>query len=86
MYSNRSKPPRQDEKFWFHATRGTIEMAYGGVDLGPKLPAALRGIFGVKSLALCRHLVHCLSLQKLHRGQVCPHLWDFESRSHSSIK
>ena len=39
-------------------------------DLSPKSPPALRGVLGVKSLALGRHLVHRLSLQKLHRCQV----------------
>lgn len=39
-------------------------------DLSPKSPPALRGVLGVKSLALGRHLVHCLSLQKFHWGQV----------------
>ena len=40
------------------------------IDLRPKFPPALRGVLGVKSLALGRHLVHCLSLQKFHRCQV----------------
>ncbi|WP_217808930.1 hypothetical protein, partial [Pacificibacter marinus] len=40
------------------------------LDLSPKSPPALRGVLGVKSLALGRHLVHCLSLQKFHRGEV----------------
>jgi len=40
------------------------------VDLSPKFPPALGGVLGVKSLALSRHLVHCLSLQKFHRCQV----------------
>ena len=39
-------------------------------DLCPKFPPALRGVLGVKSLALGRHLVHRLSLQKFHRCQV----------------
>jgi hypothetical protein len=39
-------------------------------DLSPKSPPAFRGVLGVKSLALGRHLVHRLSLQKFHRGQV----------------
>jgi hypothetical protein len=41
-----------------------------GSDLCPKFPPALRGVLGVKSLALGRHLVHRLSLQKLHRCQI----------------
>ena len=40
------------------------------IDLSPKFPPVLRGVLGVKSLALRRHLVHCLSLQKFHRCQV----------------
>jgi hypothetical protein len=39
-------------------------------DLSPKFPPALYGVLGVKSLALGRHLVHRLSLQKLHWRQV----------------
>lgn len=39
-------------------------------DLSPKFPPALRGVLGVKSLALGRHLVHRLSMQKFHRCQV----------------
>ena len=39
-------------------------------DLCPKFPPALRGVLRVKSLALGRHLVHRLSLQKFHRCQV----------------
>ena len=39
-------------------------------DLSPKFPPALCGVLGAKSLALGRHLVHCLSLQKFHRCQV----------------
>ena len=39
-------------------------------DLSPKFPPALRGVFGVKSLALGRHLVHRLSLQEFHWRQV----------------
>ena len=42
----------------------------GATDLCPKFPPALRGVLGVKSLALGRHLVHRLSLQKFHRCQV----------------
>ena len=42
----------------------------GSSDLSPKFPPALGGVLGVKSLALSRHLVHCLSLQKFHRCQV----------------
>jgi hypothetical protein len=38
-------------------------------DLRPKFPPALRGVLGVKSLALGSHLVHHLSLQKFHRRQ-----------------
>ena len=40
------------------------------IDLIPKFPPALRGVLGVKYLALGRHLVHCLFLQKFHRGEV----------------
>jgi len=40
------------------------------VDLCPKFPPALHGVLGVKSLALGRHLVHRLSMQKFHRCQV----------------
>ena len=39
-------------------------------DLSPKFPPALRGVLGVKSLALGCHLVHRLSLQKFHWRQV----------------
>ena len=39
-------------------------------DLSPKSPPALRGVLGVKSLALCSHLVHRLSLQEFHGRQV----------------
>lgn len=39
-------------------------------DLRPKSPPALRGVLVVKSLALGRHLFHCLSLQKFPRCQV----------------
>jgi hypothetical protein len=42
----------------------------GGADLSPKFPPALRGVLGIKSLALGRHLVHRFSLQKFHRCQV----------------
>lgn len=41
-----------------------------GIDLCPKFPPALHGVLGVKSLALGRHLVHRLSMQKFHRCQV----------------
>jgi len=45
-------------------------MEHVRTDLSPKFPPALSGVLGVKSLALGRHLVHCLSLQKFHRCQV----------------
>ena len=45
-------------------------MVYVTSDRCPKFPPALRGVLGVKSLALGRHLVHRLSLQKFHRCQV----------------
>ena len=41
-----------------------------GIDLSPKFIQALRGVLGVKSLALGHHLVHRLSLQKFHWRQV----------------
>jgi hypothetical protein len=43
---------------------------YINIDLSPKFPPSLGGVLGVKSLALGRHLVHCLSLQKFHWCQV----------------
>jgi hypothetical protein len=46
------------------------EMIRKTIDLRPKFPPALYGVLGVKSLALGRHLVHRLSLQKLHWRQV----------------
>ena len=49
---------------------GYLGYIFLGSDLSPKSPPALRGVLGVKSLALGRHLVHCLSLQKFHWGQV----------------
>ncbi len=39
-------------------------------DLSPKFPPALRGVLGVKSVTLGRHLVHRLFLQKLHGRQI----------------
>ncbi|MFT6912690.1 MAG: hypothetical protein ACJAQW_001292, partial [Paracoccaceae bacterium] len=64
----------------FHlATKGAEGAADGAIrnacnalnsDLSPKFPPALRGVLGVKSLALGRHLVHRLSLQRFHRCQV----------------
>ena len=47
-----------------------ITAAFPDTDLSPKFPPVLRGVLGVRSLALRRHLVHCLSLQKFHRCQV----------------
>jgi hypothetical protein len=32
-------------------------------DLSPQFPPVLRGVLGVNSLVVRRHLVHCLSLQ-----------------------
>ena len=43
---------------------------FAGGDLCPKFPPALRGVLGVKSLALGRHFVHRLSLQEFHWRQV----------------
>ena len=40
------------------------------VDLSPKLPPALRGVLGVKSLTSSGHLIHNPSLQEFHRCQV----------------
>lgn len=52
-------------------TETELSLFHGtGSDLRPKFPPALRGVLGFKSLALSRHLVHCLSLQEFHRGQV----------------
>lgn len=42
----------------------------GVIDPCPKLPPALRGVLGFKSLALSRHFGRYLSLQEFHRGQV----------------
>ena len=39
-------------------------------NLRPKFPPALRGVLGVKSLALGCHFVHRLSLQEFHWCQV----------------
>ncbi len=39
-------------------------------DLCPKFPPAWRGVLGVKSLALCCHFVHQVSLQEFHWCQV----------------
>ena len=39
-----------------------------GSDLSSRLPPELRGVLGVKSLALIGHLVHGPSLQEFHRG------------------
>ena len=53
-----------------NALKAQIEELEVEIDLSPKFPPALRGVLGVKSLALGRHLVHRLSLQKFHRCQV----------------
>ncbi|MBB3994988.1 hypothetical protein GGR95_002638 [Sulfitobacter undariae] len=50
--------------------RKLIEQHLPTSDLCPKFHPALRGVLGVKSLALGRHLVHRLSLQKFHWCQV----------------
>jgi hypothetical protein len=47
-----------------------LQIDLDGSDLCPKSPPALRGVLGVKSLALGGHFVHRLSLQKLHWRQV----------------
>lgn len=39
-------------------------------DLRPEFPPALGRVLGDNSLVLGRHLVHCLSLQSIHRGEV----------------
>ena len=41
-----------------------------GRDLRAKFPPALRGVLGVKSLALGGHFVYVLSLQEFYRRQV----------------
>ena len=56
----RDKTPKQK--------RGVTNWA--AYDLSPKFPPVLRGVLGIKSLALGRHLDHRLSLQKFHRCQV----------------
>lgn len=45
-----------------HLSSGLVSQAAISCDLCPKFPPALRGVLEVKSLALGRHLVHCLSL------------------------
>ena len=40
-------------------------------DLSRKFPPSRREVLEIKSLALGSPLVHRLSLQELHRGQVC---------------
>ena len=56
--------------FYQLSTQRQMRDNYVTLDLCPKFPPALRGVLGVKSLALGRHLVHRLSLQKFHRCQV----------------
>jgi hypothetical protein len=52
------------------AGRSMFRVSQISNDLSPKSPPAFRGVLGVKSMALGRHLVHRLSLQEFHRGQV----------------
>ena len=49
-------------------TSGKLWIEAFGLDLSPKFPPALRGVLGVKSLALGGHLVLSPSPQEFHRG------------------
>ena len=54
-----------------YAGDSEVLMRHVDRDLSRKFPPIRRGVLGDKSLALGSPLVHRLSLQELHRGQVC---------------
>ena len=51
-------------------TANFLMIAVIASDLSPKSLSALRGVLGITTLVLGRHLVHRFSLQKFHWRQV----------------